>query len=113
MKRDWELVREILLRVEDLPKDRDLWVKDFTGKDPDMVIYHVHLLRQAGFLEGDRPREKVMPGDLTWEGHEFIDTIRPEPVWRRVKAYAAEKGLDLSLEVIKTTAVAVLKNALS
>jgi hypothetical protein len=46
MKRDWELIREVLLRLEEKPADKDvLVVNDFPEDKRDAVAYHVNLSR--------------------------------------------------------------------
>ena len=46
---------------------------------------------------------------LTWRGHELLDNIRSETVWKRIKSTAAEKGLDLTVDVVKTIAKAAIE----
>jgi hypothetical protein len=29
---------------------------------------------------------------LTWQGHEFLDSVRRDTVWQKVKLFVAEKG---------------------
>jgi hypothetical protein len=45
---------------------------------------------------------------MTWEGHEFLDQIRQDTVWNRVKGGAREKGLDLSINVIGELAKTII-----
>lgn len=52
MKRDWDLIREILLKLESQAEAREL-LKDsgFIGYPPEMVSYHFKLLHSAGLIE--------------------------------------------------------------
>ena len=50
---------------------------------------------------------------LTWQGHEFIDAIKNETVWNKVKGEAGKRGVDLSFETIKAIATGVVKSLLN
>jgi hypothetical protein len=86
MERDMDLVRELLIAVErdqrlDGPDTLDFESASEFGLEsyPDAkVAYHLRLLIDARFLDGEVPDEDL-PGitvrRLTWEGHEFLDNI--------------------------------------
>jgi hypothetical protein len=46
------------------------------------------------------------------QGHDFLDTIRSESVWRETKRRLGEKGITASVEVIKSLAESVAKQVL-
>lgn len=99
MKRDMELVRLVLLKVEDEGETPDTWIEEFSvagyEEAPDAVAYHVWLLSEAGMLLAEQTptNEFVMePKCLTWAGHEFLDTIRDPEVWRQTKEGAKSAG---------------------
>jgi hypothetical protein len=50
----------------------------------------------------------LMSPDLTWEGHELLETMRSKAVWERIKKTATEKGIELSFDSIKALAVKAL-----
>ncbi|WP_426271347.1 DUF2513 domain-containing protein [Dyella kyungheensis] len=116
MKRDWEVVRKILLALENLEgAGSDL--RSVEGVDDHVFIYHVDLLEKAGLIEGKVI--KAMSGPvaaiafrLTWEGHEFLDSIRPKPIWDKVKSDAKSKGIDLTFGAIKALAEMAIKAAI-
>ena len=71
MKRDMDIVREILCKISDAPgkPDQDLLVKDKTSEEAERVLYHVELLeavskmvlsRFLGYFEpwADEPRRR-------------------------------------------------------
>jgi hypothetical protein len=111
MKRDMELVRLILLKVEEEGTTPDYWMPDFMidgyEEAPDEVAYHVWLLRQAGFLEAEQAASDeflMEPKCLTWSGAEFLDSIRDPEVWRKTKEGAARAGgagVELLWEIAK------------
>lgn len=45
--------------------------------------------------------------NVTWAGHEFLDTARNETVWTRTKELVKEKGGSASFEVVKALATQV------
>lgn len=110
MQRDWDLIRKILLQTEALGDTRSqLCADEIEGVDSEKVSYHIHLLIDAGFIEGvcqqgiDGPL-RCFASSITWSGHEFLDKIRSTGIWNKVKSIAREKGLALSTEVIKIAA---------
>lgn len=122
MKLDKDLVREILLAVEDSDHSPEEGITlSLENRTPQEVSYHVMLLNEAGFLIGHDASfmEDVFPvwqvKRLTYKGHEFLDTVRDGEVWRRTKA-GAEKagvaGLGVLLELGKAYGKEVLKEKL-
>ncbi|MGD9714493.1 MAG: DUF2513 domain-containing protein [Thermomicrobiales bacterium] len=119
MKRDWNLVREILLRLEDQESSQEfVRAHTFVGHSPELVSYQISLLIDAGLVEGNcatylnAPKE-CWAQSLTWEGHEFLDGIRSETVWNSVKTLLKGKGIDLTIDSIKAGVAIVVKSVLS
>lgn len=109
MKRDWDVIREVLLEVEALSaeeRDRVSYGRGDEHPDADPTkSEHAILLWSAGFIEaidaGTMAGPAILAPELTWEGHELLDTLRSKPVWDRIKTTASEKGLDLTFDVVK------------
>lgn len=85
MKRDPDLIRALILRLEDYPQ-RYGAVTFFKHGDPDIAIegyeadqigYHARLLADAGYIK--EPDARPMSGfgfsGLTWAGHDFADSV--------------------------------------
>jgi Hypothetical protein (DUF2513) len=114
MKRDMELAREILHRIEDCS---DPWGKgmnlDFPDRTQNELAYNVKLLKEAGLIEAiDVSGSEGMgfiPQSLTNEGHDFLDAIRNDKVWGKVTEKAREHGGALPFEVLKALAIQVAK----
>ncbi len=66
---------------------------------------HALMLWKAGYIEaidaGTMGGPAIISPDLTWQGHELLDTLRSKPVWERIKTTAKEKGLEMSFDVVK------------
>jgi hypothetical protein len=94
MKRDLDLVRRILLHMEEgeaSPSGWSAFVDD--GYDLGTIHFHVRLLHDAGLIEAD----EIVPGQwwperMTWSGHEFLDAARNEDLWRETKQGRADHG---------------------
>ncbi|WP_454864189.1 DUF2513 domain-containing protein [Pseudomonas hormoni] len=119
MQLDKDLVREILLAVE-AHEDPVGWMElRLEGRAPQVVSYHVMLLDEAGLLAGislgGLNHFEWQPKRLTYQGHEFLDTIRDSEVWRRTKAGAEQAGgagLGFLLEIGKAYGKQVFKERL-
>jgi hypothetical protein len=111
MKRDWELIRTVLARVEASP---DLGVRLFADRFPEWpaeaVNYHLWLLIQSGLVTGRCNAEEPRAGfvcygvALTWAGHEFLAAVRTDTAWARIKTRLQDKAIDLSFEAIVAAA---------
>ena len=106
MKRDMDLVRKILLDVEESDEWRHSAVA-IEGLDDEMVSYHVKLLHQAGLIEAvDKTSLGTLcwhPTTLTWDGHEFLDAARDESRWGTAKNTLLSKVGVLSFDLLKET----------
>lgn len=111
MKRDFDLIRQMLLRLEEEPSAR-LFARDFDEWQPETVNYHIWLLMQSGLIvcNHDYPRNGFVCICLTWQGQEFLAQVRDDARWRKIRTVLAEKSLDLSLEAVKAAAAWVLKS---
>ncbi len=117
MKRDMSLIRDVLLAIQDLGTAGEVTELGLPGRSRDEVGYHVALLLDAGYLDGSSIGTKGDPYGfivrrLTWEGHEFLDLARNEPVWRKAIARVSEAGLDVSITVFKTLLTSLVSQAL-
>lgn len=115
MRRDMDLIRQVLLATEASGSDPRGWVKlEIAGIDKATLSYHVQLLDEAGFivaqdLQTIGPNGYLFqPKRLTWAGHEFLDDIRDPEVWRATKDGAQKVG-SFSLDVLSALAKGFLK----
>lgn len=106
MKRDIDLVRDILLSIED-GKDADghgLMRLNVPGRSREEVSYHVGLLYEAGLVDAANSSAldgyEWQPGGLVWRGREFLDSARDEISWERAKEELRKTG-NFSFEVLK------------
>lgn len=114
MKRDMDLVRDILRRTEQADFNEVSATEFVTGdRERRVVASHFQLLEEAGLLEANLlTLESSGPMDgtvkrLTWSGHEFLDATRDEGVWKKTKLLVGSKLGSASFEVIKTVAIKI------
>lgn len=114
MNRDMELVRLILLKIEEEYRLTTIYNLKISGYDMETVAYHCKILNEAGLISGyvaqyaDDSLWCFGIGSLTWEGHDFLDKIRDNSQWKKVKDVIAQKGLPFVIETIKTISAAIL-----
>lgn len=114
MKLDMDIIRDILIEVEETTPREEIDHFQLEGYDPEVTDYHVKKLKEAGFLRADfvfgaPPRAIVL--ELTYEGHQFLDSIRSNNVWQRLKKKAATEGGSIPFEVLKPLAIKYFKDA--
>lgn len=106
MRRDMNLIRKILLEIEEADSG---WAPrlEIEGYSESQVGYHAFLLIDAGLANGhdastlrsDGPTGLIT--NLTWEGHEFAEAARNDDRWSRAMGVVTEKGGDVTLGVLK------------
>ena len=114
MKRDMDLVRLILLEIEDKYRSTAIYDLAIDGYDTEMVAYHCKILYEAGLISdykaqyADNEIYVFGVGSLTWDGNDFLEKIRDDSQWKKVKEIITKKGLPLIIESIKSVANALI-----
>jgi len=113
MKRDLDLIRQIMLTLEENMEygkkfhSEQLFevMKDAT-LSAEKLSYHLELLVEINFISAIR--QKYLSGEptdyliktITSQGHDFIDTIRQDKTWKKIKEKSYNiGGFSLSLLV--------------
>ena len=116
MKRDLELVRKILLVME--AHDAGFAPQPFTvaGYDQDLVDHHVWLMAQGDLVTavdttsmGDAGPGAI-PLSITWAGHEFLDTVRNDRVWIKLRTELKDRAITLPFTVFQDLALKIVKS---
>lgn len=110
MKRDAELIREILLAVESHDHNGGLVpIYDMLEYPNPLIGYHVYIMHNYGLLEALNAtttkgfRYKWIPKCLTMEGHDYIETVRDPENWRKTTVALSKIG-SWDLDTIKIVA---------
>lgn len=118
MQRDMELARKVLLALEAKPGPAAVETVTVEGYDDFAVRYHLLLLSQAKLIDYEPILTKtgriisVLAFNPSWQGYEFLDAVRDEAVWNRLKAQASDKGTSLPFDVLKLLAIEAVKKLL-
>lgn len=123
MKRDWDLLREIMLNIED---DKPLFeglIRDVKSAEEEQrqdnrLLGHLDLLVTNGLISGAKAVKSTRGytgfsannPSLTMAGHDLLDTMRSLTLWENIKTTAKKKGVELSFDAIKVLGVAALKH---
>ena len=118
MKRDMDIVRDLLIRIEGIDRPdgapalltitpANLGLSDAA---PGAIAYHLLLLVDAGFLKPTSLKgvEFIGVAGLTWKGHDFLDSIRDPEIWRQTKEGATKAG-GFTVELLADLAKGLLK----
>lgn len=119
MKRDMDLVRSILFRMEehDYEDDGSISADSFEPEYTErQVMHHFGLLWKAGLIDAMDASaargEYYIPTAITWQGHEFLDAVRSQSIWNQVKTKAKDFGGFVPLEIAKLLAIQYAKDKL-
>mgnify|MGYP002715517673 CR=1 FL=1 len=95
MKRDLDLIREILLALESQLDGVNPGRVEIRGWDENEVNYHTQLLSDRKFIELFDPKSKyhLSVQRITDAGHDYLDVVRDPEIWRKVKIVAEESGV--------------------
>ena len=119
MKRDLNLIRELLLWAETHCVGRtiastQIKLENYSNQQ---IIYHILLLQDAGFIDYGISRsvnnnKNPHFSRLTNSGHDFLDSIRQDTIFDQVKQKLAEGANSVALEVVKSLAIKLCYTAL-
>ncbi len=112
MKRDMELIKIILLNIEN--DEANNKIEDYEEEE---IMYNKFLLNEAGYIdaiiatytEGASSRlAKVHVKNLTWKGHELLDVLKDDNKFNLIK----DLGKNLSLEALRMAIKEAISSAL-
>ena len=121
-KRDMNVIRDLLLEIEggrnvfhlldqEMADALGLPLADasLSAEDVAKLEYHLTLLSEAKFISLTRRSGGywVIEG-ITWEGHDFLDSVRDPRIWKLTKVGAEQAG-GFSVEMLKALAKGILK----
>lgn len=93
MKLNNDCIRDILLFIEsntDFEKlfiDPDALVNSLQSYDKNTIYYHIRMISQANLVDNVlfAGNEPYTISSLSWEGHQYLDNIRDDKVWKLLK----------------------------
>ena len=118
MRRNMDLARLILLKLEGYPYTGQPHAIQIDGYPAQEISYHISLLYEAGFIEATKDQSLGSPSQeweaisITWDGHEFLESSRDETRWAKAKRVLVEKGGPMTLAAVNLVLTELVKKAL-
>jgi len=113
MKRDMELIRKILLAIEEDGQGLGILDLEFDDYDDEFVSYQIKLLAEAGLITANdcstRAGLSWRARSLTWDGHEFLDAARNDSVWNKAIAKLKGQASTVPFEVLRLVVIQTCK----
>lgn len=120
MKRDMELVRDLLLKISEADgplRFGDLLSKEAGANGRAIAVYHMRMLiDEIGFVRGieasSTSEKNWIQLELTWRGQDFLDSVRDPTVWDKTRDGAKKLGgvtLEMFIGIAKEFAKAEAK----
>lgn len=121
MKLNHDCTRECLLFLEqELELEQSIDPNDVINNlnyPEEITSYALQKLREANYIVGgininydfygNGMKVNTPIKDITWEGHEYLDTVRDNRVWKKTKNITSSLK-SVSLSMMKTVATQVL-----
>lgn len=118
MNLNHDCVRDLMLVFEDVPYGETptmeyfLRLENLKTYPMEDVLYCTEKLLEAGYIELHRIKAWGMPFDgifreITWEGHQFLDSIKSDTVWEKTKSRVSSTVGSASLQVLSALATSI------
>lgn len=114
MKRDLDLLRNMLLLIEEsMP---EITNDDFAelSDNPQLIAFHIQLLIDAGFIAYydastiGNPNYFIITR-MTFAGCEYLDSVRSTKIWEQAKQKLSAVGGSATLDVITSLCADLVK----
>lgn len=107
MKRDLNLIRNILLHLESLDTfQKPAQVNDFLflSKDRNLIALQIELLRDSKFIESEHTStiagRNFIITRITNAGYDYLDSVRSDEIWEKVQGKLLKIGGNISLDIV-------------
>ena len=115
MKRDLDLVRKLLIYLEEKPNDQMIKDLELDGYDESTIKYQFILMDEVGLIRCERSVSSTTPDrviqdypfSLTWQGHEFLEAARNDTFWEKAKSLLATESGAIPVEVLKALLISM------
>lgn len=121
MRLNPDCMRAVLLVLEDSDYGKTVYQKDLYSQleneySHEDIDYSISKLKEAGFINAriksyDNGQSPIIYiDDITYEGHQFLSSIRSNTIWEKVKEKLTDKGIDSVLAFSKIALDTILTN---
>lgn len=121
MKRDMDLVRKLLMKIEEVyePGSGKISVSKvmIDGYDAQTVVEHLMLMKEADLLQSIDAKTYITGstvvsiGNLTNKGYDTLEAFKNDTIWNKTKDVVKEKGLPIIIDVFKDIASSLISSA--
>ncbi len=118
MKRDMDLIRNLLIKVEEVYEPGAGSINfskiRIDGYDDKVIAEHLLLMKEAGLIRNINAKQYVTGstmlsiGNLTNEGYDTLEKFRNDTVWNKTKEIARDKGLPMLIDIFSQVASTVI-----
>lgn len=119
MKLDYDLIRDLLFITEEnsdgeSPLKDELYLSKLNEKSKARLIrYHLKFLHDVDYIQCKLTIKNIYrPIDITPKGRSYLDSIRNDNVWTKVKTTFTEKVGDVPFDIIKAIATNIIMDML-
>ncbi|MBD2196641.1 MULTISPECIES: DUF2513 domain-containing protein [Calothrix] len=115
MKQDLELIRKIILLIEDSAHGFAPTVIKIENYSQEQIDYHAYLIIDAGLAVGNITTNTLSQSpqavlrNLTSSGHDFAVTARSETMWKKAMDTVKEKGGTITVGVLIQLLATIVK----
>lgn len=104
MKREMELIRQILQRAEALEFEEGEPYERYCSRTPNEA-YQIALMKDAGLADAEIDTTNGIPSGatisrLTWAGHDFLDSSRDSKIWKMAKEHVIKPGASWTFSLL-------------
>lgn len=116
MKLDYDLIRKILIDIEE---KEGVWGYNkrpqISGYPDKQIYYTCKKMSEGGLIEISE--HTISNGDpfgydvsgMTFDGHNFLEVLRKDTFWSKTKEYFTKNGISLTIDAIKSAVPFVTK----
>ncbi|KRK79488.1 DUF2513 domain-containing protein [Companilactobacillus nodensis] len=123
MELDYDFVRKTLIECaesEHLQGPTNKEIRNFADENHvslNELAFTIDKMEEAGFITGKVTYSGEGPyviliGNLTWDGNQYLNSIRNPFIWKETKQKLIDKGVTASFSVITALATAIAKQKL-
>lgn len=98
MKKDWDLIRNILLELEEhgafMFRPPNASPEDYDATESERILANAWRLAENEFIVLHGFRGNGQFSSLTRTGRELLDAIRDDPLWARIKTVAGDAKIN-------------------
>ncbi|MFP8780976.1 DUF2513 domain-containing protein [Hydrogenophaga sp. RWCD_12] len=109
MQKDWAIIRQILVRLQEAPTLNMVLRPDhFEDFAPHDVAHNMRLLAEAGFIEATIQEGRTGMGDihpaialrLNQSGHELLQGTRDDAAWQQIQDTCRDSGKEMTFDQV-------------